>query len=127
MWHGKFSAGKKLSCLFNISTLSYSDNNNSSLISNNNNNNNNVAEVTKLLIGQMCGNLFPVTFNMPTNYIFVVCKYGELRSAWFTPDIINAMKIVLRSVSLLRVIINLYVLLYHVHGYIMWKESCKFF
>lgn len=68
MWHGKFSAGKNLSCLFNLSTLSYSDNNNSSLI-NNNNNNNNVAEA---FMGQMCGNLFPVTINVPTNSIFVV-------------------------------------------------------
>ena len=48
MWHGKFSAGKNLSCLFNLSTLSYSDNNNSSLI---NNNINNVVEVTKALMG----------------------------------------------------------------------------
>ena len=60
----------------------------------------------------MCGNLFPVTINMPTNSIFiVVCKYGEMRSIWYTPDIMNVMKIVYRSGSLLRVIINLYVLL----------------
>ena len=112
MWHGVFSAGKNLSCLFNFSTLSYGDNNNSSLNNNNNNNNNNVAEVTKALMGQMCGNLFPVTVNIPTYSIFVVvCKYGEMRSVWFAPDIMNVTKIVHRSGSLLRVIIDLYILL----------------
>jgi len=46
----------------------------------------------------MGANLCPVTINIPTNSIFfVVWKYGEMRSVWFTPDVINVMKIVYRS------------------------------
>lgn len=33
-----------------------------------------------------------------------------MRSVWFTPDVMDVMKIVYRSESLLHIIINLYVL-----------------